>query len=131
MTGQAPLGLECPAGLRNLGGAGRCATVITIGDDETLSVTAVTVTSTPAAGTTYLGGETIAFTATFTAPVTVTGMPTFAFMLGEETREATYSSGSGRAELVFAYTVQSGRDRYRRHLVEVRTRSRSTAGPSG
>ena len=106
--GQAPLGLECPAGLRDLGGAGRCATVITIGDDETLSVTAVTVTSTPAAGTTYLGGETIAFTATFTAPVTVTGMPTFAFMLGEATREATYSSGSDRAELVFAYTVQAG-----------------------
>ena len=108
VTGQAPLGLECPAGLRNLGGAGRCATVITIDDDETLSVTAVTVTSTPAAGTTYLGGETIAFTATFTAPVTVTGMPTFAFMLGEATREATYSSGSDRAELVFAYTVQRG-----------------------
>ena len=106
--GQAPLGLECPAGLRDLGGAGRCATVITIGDDETLSVTAVTVTSTPAAGTTYLGGETIAFTATFTAPVTVTGMPTFAFMLGEATREATYSSGSDTAELVFAYTVQAG-----------------------
>ena len=108
VTGQAPLGLECPAGLRNLGGAGRCATVITIDDDETLSVTAVTVTSTPAAGTTYLGGETIAFTATFTAPVTVTGMPTFAFMLGEETREAAYASGSDRAELVFAYTVQAG-----------------------
>ena len=106
--GQAPLGLECPAGLRDLGGAGRCATVITIGDDETLSVTAVTVTSTPAAGTTYLGGETIAFTATFTAPVTVTGMPTFAFMLGEATREATYSSGSDTAELVFAYIVQAG-----------------------
>ena len=33
VTGQAPLGLECPAGLRDLGGAGRCATVIAI--DET------------------------------------------------------------------------------------------------
>ena len=50
VTGQAPLGLECPAGLRDLGGAGRCATVIAIDDDETPSVTAVTVTSTPAAG---------------------------------------------------------------------------------
>ena len=108
VTGQAPLGLECPAGLRDLGGTGRCATVITIDDDETLSVTGVTVTSTPAAGTTYLGGETIAFTATFTAPVTVTGTPTFAFMLGEATREATYSSGSDRAELVFSYEVQAG-----------------------
>ena len=108
VTGQAPLGLECPAGLRDLGGTGRCATDIVIDDDETLSVTAVTVSSTPAAGTTYLGGETIGFTATFTAPVTVTGMPTFAFMLGEATREATYSSGSDTAELVFAYTVQAG-----------------------
>ena len=108
VTGQAPLGLECPAGLRDLGGAGRCATEIVIDDDETLSVTGVTVTSTPAAGTTYLGGETIGFTATFTAPVTVTGAPTFAFMLGEATREADYASGSGTAELVFAYTVQAG-----------------------
>ena len=57
VTGQAPLGLECPAGLRNLGGAGRCATDIVIDDDETLSVTAVTVTSTPAADETYLGGR--------------------------------------------------------------------------
>ena len=105
---QAPLGLECPAGLRDLGGAGRCATDIVIDDDETLSVTGVEVSSTPAAGTTYLGGETIEFTATFTAPVTVTGTPTFAFMLGEETREAAYASGSGTAELVFAYTVQAG-----------------------
>ena len=104
----APLGLECPAGLRDLGGAGRCATDIVIDDDETLSVTGVTVTSTPAAGTTYLGGETIEFTATFTAPVTVTGTPTFAFTLGEETREADYAGGSGTAELVFAYTVQAG-----------------------
>ena len=108
VTGQAPLGLECPAGLRDLGGAGRCATVIAIGDDETVSVTAVTPTSTPAADETYLGGETIEFTVTFTAPVTVTGMPTFAFMLGEETREAAYARGSETADLVFAYTVQAG-----------------------
>ena len=108
VTGQAPLGLECPAGLRDLGGAGRCATDIVIDDDETLSVTAVTVSSTPAAGETYLGGEAIEFTATFTAPVTVTGTPTFAFMLGEETREAAYARGSDTAELVFAYTVQAG-----------------------
>ena len=108
VTGQAPLGLECPAGLRDLGGTGRCATEIVIDDDETLSVTGVTVSSTPAAGTTYLGGETIGFTATFTAPVTVTGMPTFTFMLGDQTREAAYASGSETAELVFAYTVQAG-----------------------
>ena len=108
MTGQAPLGLECGAGLEDLGGAGRCATEIVIDDDETLSVTGVTVSSTPAAGTTYLGGEAIEFTATFTAPVTVTGSPTFTFMLGRETREATYAGGSETMALVFSYIVKAG-----------------------
>ena len=106
VTGQAPLGLECPAGLRDLGGAGRCATVIAI--DETLSVTAVTVSSTPAAGVTYLEDETIEFTATFTAPVTVTGAPTFAFTLGSAVSQAAYARDSGTAELVFSYEVQAG-----------------------
>ena len=108
MTGQAPLGLECGAGLRDLGGAGRCATEIVIDDDEILSVTGVTVSSTPAAGTTYLGGEAIEFTATFTAPVTVTGTPTFAFTLGEAERQADYATGSESLELVFSYIVKAG-----------------------
>ena len=80
----------------------------TITDTGTLSVTSVMVSSTPAAGNTYLGGETIGFTVGFTAPVTVTGMPTFAFALGGETRRAAYRSGSGTAELAFGYTVQAG-----------------------
>ena len=110
---QAPLGLdgldECPTGLRDLGGTGRCATVITINDDEILSLAEVMVSSMPATGgKTYLEGEAIEFTATFTAPVTVTGTPTFAFMLGENTREATYAGGSESLELVFSYTVQAG-----------------------
>ena len=108
VTGQAPLGIECGAGLEDLGGAGRCATVIVIDDDETLSVTGVTVSSTPAAGTTYLGGEAIEFTATFTAPVTVTGTPTFAFTLGEAERQADYATGSESLELVFSYIVKAG-----------------------
>ena len=67
------------------------------------------VSSTPATGgTTYLEGETIEFTATFTAEVTVTGTPKFAFTLGEETREATYAGGTESLELVFSYTVQAG-----------------------
>ena len=81
-------------------------------------MTGVTVSSTPAAGTTYLGGEAIEFTATFTASVTVTGTPTFAFTLGEAEREAAYASGSDTAELVFSLHRAGGRDRYRRHLVE-------------
>ena len=107
-AGQAPLGLECPAGLRDPGGVAGCATEIVIDDDEILSVTGVTVSSTPAAGTTYLGGEAIEFTATFTAPVTVTGTPTFAFMLGEAERQADYATGSESLELVFSYIVKAG-----------------------
>ena len=84
----------------------------TITDSGTLSVTEVTVSSTPAAGETYLGGEAIEFTVAFTAPVTVTGTPKFAFMLGAGTRQAAFAGssggGSGTAELVFSYPVQAG-----------------------
>ena len=73
------------------------------------TVTDVAVTSTPASGTTYyLAGEVIEFTVTFSAPVTVTATPKFAFRLGAATRQAAYASGSGSAALVFARTVQAG-----------------------
>ena len=73
------------------------------------TVTDVAVTSTPTSGTTYyLAGEVIEFTVTFSAPVTVTGTPTFAFRLGAATRQAAYASGSDSAALVFARTVQAG-----------------------
>ena len=73
------------------------------------TVSTVAVTSTPASGTTYyLAGEVIEFTVTFSAPVTVTGTPKFAFRLGAATRQAAYASGSGSAALVFARTVQAG-----------------------
>ena len=82
-------------------GAGAVATTPTVTD--------VAVTSTPASGTTYyLAGEVIEFTVTFSAPVTVTGTPKFAFRLGAATRQAAYASGSGSAALVFARTVQAG-----------------------
>ena len=73
------------------------------------TVSTVAVTSTPASGTTYyLAGEVIKFTVTFSAPVTVTGTPKFAFRLGAATRQAAYTSGSNNAALVFARTVQAG-----------------------
>ena len=106
--GEAQPGLECTDEFRNLGSASGCATVVTIADDETLSVTEVTVSSTPAAGETYLAGEAIEFTVGFTASVTVTGTPTFAFTLGSAVRQATYASGSETAALVFSYTVLAG-----------------------
>ena len=73
------------------------------------TVTDVAVTSTPASGTTYyLAGEVIEVTVTFSAPVTVTATPKFAFRLGAATRQAAYASGSDSAALVFARTVQAG-----------------------
>ena len=107
-VGEDQPGLECPDELRNLGGAAGCATVVTIADDETLSVTEVTVSSAPAADETYLAGEAIEFTVGFIASVTVTGTPTFAFTLGSAVRQATYASGSETAALVFSYTVLAG-----------------------
>ena len=73
------------------------------------TVNDVAVTSTPASGNTYyLAGEVIEFTVTFSAPVTVTGTPKFAFRLGAATRQAAYASGSDSVALVFARTVQAG-----------------------
>ena len=73
------------------------------------TVTEVAVTSTPASGTTYyLADEVIEFTVTFSAPVTVTATPKFAFRLGAATRQAAYASGSDSVALVFARTVQAG-----------------------
>ena len=73
------------------------------------TVNDVAVTSTPASGNTYyLAGEVIESTVTFSAPVTVTATPKFAFRLGAATRQAAYASGSGSAALVFARTVQAG-----------------------
>ena len=73
------------------------------------TVTDVAVTSTPASRNTYyLAGEVIEFTVTFSAPVTVTATPKFAFRLGAATRQAAYASGSDTPALVFSYTVVAG-----------------------
>ena len=86
------------------------AATATVGATATApTVSNVAVTSTPASGTTYyLAGEAIEFTVTFSAPVTVTATPKFAFRLGAATRQAAYASGSDSAALVFARTVQAG-----------------------
>ena len=63
--GQLPLGLECPAGLRNVGGATGCSTAVTIEDDD-FGVTGVTVTSMPQkASDTYGARENIEFAVAF------------------------------------------------------------------
>ncbi len=56
----------------------------------------------------YGVGAIIDVTVTFTAPVTVTGVPTLSLALGTTTRVVNYGSGSGTAILHFQYTVQAG-----------------------
>lgn len=45
---------------------------------------------------------------TFSQSVTVTGTPRLALQFDSNTRDASYDSGSGSTELVFAYTLASG-----------------------
>ena len=93
----------------------------TVTDAVAATVTEVRVSSTPklmAPGSTspdtYGAGESIEFTVTFSAGVTVTGDPQFGFALGnpgqtmELERLADYDAdASTAAALVFAYTVQA------------------------
>ena len=83
------------------------------------TVNDVAVTSTPASGTTYyLAGEVIEFTVTFSAPVTVTATPKFAFRLGAATRQAAYASGSEQRGVGVRPDGAGRRGRSQRHLVE-------------
>ena len=73
-------------------------------------ITGVEVTSTPQAdpdNDTYGLGEDIEITVTFSEAVNVTGDVDFGLSVGGAVR-ARLKSGSGTAELVFAYTVQAG-----------------------
>jgi large repetitive protein len=58
--------------------------------------------------TLYNTGDALAFTVTFSDTVTVTGTPEIHVVVGSNTRQATYASGSGSTALVFSYTVVSG-----------------------
>ncbi len=70
------------------------------------SVSGVAVSSSPAAGdSTYVLGERIEATVTFSRRVSVTGTPLLALTMGSQTRQATYASGTGTKALVFGYTV--------------------------
>ena len=72
-------------------------------------MTAVALTSVPHAGETYLRGETIEVSVTFSAPVTVStvsGTPTIGLEVGTEIRQAAYARKAGPAVLVFDYPVR-------------------------
>jgi VCBS repeat-containing protein len=58
---------------------------------------------------TYGAGQTLAFTANYTAPVSVTGTPRLPLTIGSTTRYADYTAtGSTSTALRFLYTVQAG-----------------------
>src|SRR5206468_1513415 len=73
---------------------------------DTTAPTLSSVTA-PADGT-YIIGQTLTFTASFSENVTVSGTPFIALTIGATTRNANYLSGSGTSVLLFRYTVVSG-----------------------
>ena len=115
IAGEVEYTRQCAEDHRDPDHDGRCNAFVTIEDDDTFAVTGIWPSSTPqrtsigsAVPDTYEPGETIEITVAFNAPVTVTGMPTFAFDLGGETKRAGDVSGSGTNMLVFSYDVQVG-----------------------
>ena len=83
-------------------------TIVNVSPASKPAVTGVAVASRPAAGDTYLFGETIRVTLTFDEAVTVSGTPRLKIDMdpahwGE--KQAAYESGSGTNGLTFAYTV--------------------------
>ena len=61
--------------------------------------------SAPVFGDTYERGETIEATVTFDRLVDVVGTPQLALMIGSNTRQASYASGTGSDSLVFRYKL--------------------------
>ena len=95
-------------GTPTIGGWFSC--VITIIDDDAPAITGVAVTSTPARGDTYRGGESIDITLTFDMAVDVADDAWLTLRLGDgdqdTPREARYLRGSGTRHPVFRYQVQ-------------------------
>ncbi len=77
------------------------------GTFTTPAVSAVTISSAPAADSTYKLGEQIEVKVAFSRPVAVTGTPRLALTIGTQTRQASYDSASSKVDtLVFAYAVR-------------------------
>ena len=69
--------------------------------------TDVITLSTPVSNSTYELGEVIRIDVTFNKAVDVSGTPQLTLRIGQERRQADYSSGTGTASLTFRYTVQA------------------------
>ena len=68
-------------------------------------VIGVAMQSAPASGDTYAAAETVTVRLTFAEAVDVTGRPFVYLNVGGAVRKAVFASGSGSANLDFAYTV--------------------------
>ena len=90
------------------------------------AVTNVAITS---SGGTYVIGDEIEVTVTYTEPVTVTSTPQAApyieLDIGGRARQARYDGGDGTNALVFAYTVVEGDGGHRRHRAQCRNAERA------
>ena len=72
------------------------------------TVTTLAVTSVPGEDGGYAIGDTIDVTLTFSRAVTVSGAPQLTIEVGDESRQAVYSTATSATELVFRYTVVAG-----------------------
>ena len=72
------------------------------------TVSTIAITSDPGPDRTYVAGDEIQVTVTFSETVEVTGRPRVSLELGGGSRTVAYEGGTGTAALVFAYEVAAG-----------------------
>ncbi len=77
-------------------------------DTTAPTINSVAFTSSPQSDDTYGDGEKIQVTVAFSESVTVNGAPQIAVKVGNEEKQAAYTSGSETTNLVFEYTVSAG-----------------------
>ena len=74
----------------------------------TITTNGVSITSTAGDDATYKAGDTIQAVVGFSENVTVTGTPQLTLKIGTVDKTTSYTSGTGTAKLIFAYTVAAG-----------------------
>ena len=72
------------------------------------TVASVAVTSDPGADSTYVIGDTVQVSVTFSEAVTVSGQPQLGLSIGGQSSTANYNGGSGTSTVVFSYDVREG-----------------------
>ena len=71
-------------------------------------INSLSITSNAGSHNTYITNDTIQVAVAFSEAVAVTGTPQIGLTIGSNTRQASYSSGTNTATLVFTYTVVTG-----------------------